>query len=121
MSGNKTIVRIASLCDIKHIRTIIKEIESSAKIRETGINKRSPEVLIRKISEEEAVIAVTANDQWAGFGYLQTWDNGKFVSYCGLIVSPGFRKVGIARAIKVKLVDLSQLKYPLASIFGLTT
>ena len=39
----------------------------------------------------------------------------------GLIVSPKFRKGGLAKAIKKKIFELSRQKYPDAKIFGLTT
>ena len=39
----------------------------------------------------------------------------------GLIVSPNFRKSGLARLIKKKVFELSRTKYPNAKIFGLTT
>jgi hypothetical protein len=38
-----------------------------------------------------------------------------------LIVSPAFRKSGIAKQIKKKIFDLSREKYPDSKIFGLTT
>ena len=39
----------------------------------------------------------------------------------GLIVSPEFRKGGVAKAIKQKIFELSREKYPDAKLFGLTT
>src|SRR5690606_11976024 len=39
----------------------------------------------------------------------------------GLIVNPQFRKVGLAKAIKKRIFELSREKYPKAKIFGLTT
>jgi hypothetical protein len=36
-------------------------------------------------------------------------------------VNPEFRKVGLAKAIKEKIFELSRKKYPDAKIFGLTT
>src|SRR5690606_32610867 len=39
----------------------------------------------------------------------------------GLIVSPDFRGIGVAKAIKHKIFQLSLEKYPEAKIFGLTT
>jgi hypothetical protein len=43
------------------------------------------------------------------------------VANSGLIVSPKFRKGGLAKAIKHKIFELSRTKYPDAKIFGLTT
>ena len=39
----------------------------------------------------------------------------------GLIVSPNFRKSGLAKMIKAEIFELSKKKYPQAKIFGLTT
>jgi hypothetical protein len=43
------------------------------------------------------------------------------VANSGLIVSPHFRKSGLATDIKKKIFELSRSKYPNAKIFGLTT
>jgi len=43
------------------------------------------------------------------------------VANSGLIVSPAFRKTGVATEIKNKIFALSRKKYPNAKIFGLTT
>jgi hypothetical protein len=43
------------------------------------------------------------------------------VANSGLIVSPPFRKSGVAKAIKKRIFDLSREKYPNSKIFGLTT
>ena len=58
---------------------------------------------------------------WAGFCYIETWSHGQFVANSGLIVSPKYRKAGLAHAIKEKIFELSRQKYPKAKIFGLTT
>src|SRR5678816_1755339 len=94
--------------------------ESSAMARGTGIAKRSPEYIAQKIDEGKAVIAVTANDDWVGFCYIETWE-GEYVANSGLIVAPEFRKGGVAKAIKQRIFQLSREKYPDAKIFGLTT
>lgn len=94
--------------------------ESSAKARGTGIAKRTPGYLDQKIDEGKAVIAMTSDGTWVGFCYIETWE-GEYVANSGLIVSPEFRKSGVAKAIKKKVFDLSREKYPEAKIFGLTT
>jgi len=95
--------------------------ERSAKARGTGIAKRSPEYLQQKMNEGKAVIAFSTEGEWAGFCYIETWGHGKYVANSGLIVSPNFRKGGLARLIKRKIFELSRHKYPEAKIFGLTT
>lgn len=94
---------------------------SSAKARGTGIAKRSPEYIEQKMKEGKAVIAFDENNVWAGFCYIETWSHGEYVANSGLIVSPNFRKSGLAKAIKKKIFELSRTKYPDAKIFGLTT
>jgi hypothetical protein len=94
---------------------------SSAKARGTGIAKRSPEYVSQKMIEGKAVIAVTKENQWVGFCYIEAWGHEKFVANSGLIVAPEFRKTGIAKSIKQRIFELSRQKYPDAKIFGLTT
>ena len=100
---------------------ICAEMEASAKARGTGIAKRSPEYLKQKMSEGKAVIAFSDQGEWAGFCYIETWGHGQHVANSGLIVSPHFRKGGLAKLIKRRIFDLSRAKYPDAKIFGLTT
>ena len=94
---------------------------ASAKTRGTGIARRSVEYIQQKMEEGKAVIAVTTDDLWVGFCYIEAWSNAAYVANSGLIVSPVFRKTGIAKKIKKRIFDLSREKYPTAKIFGLTT
>jgi len=100
---------------------IVDEMESSAKARGTGIAKRSPDYIKDKMREGKAVIAFTQDGVWAGFCYIETWSHGEYVANSGLIVSPVFRKSGLAKQIKRKIFDLSRKTYPESKIFGLTT
>jgi len=100
---------------------ICDEMEASAKARGTGIAKRSPEYLKHKMTEGKAVIAFSDKGEWAGFCYIETWGDGQHVANSGLIVSPNFRKGGLAKLIKRRIFDLSRVAYPEAKIFGLTT
>jgi hypothetical protein len=100
---------------------ITAEMAESAKARGTGIAKRSPEYIEKKIDEGKAVIAVTADGTWVGFCYIEAWGHGKFVANSGLIVSPAFRGTGVASEIKAKTFELSRLRFPESKIFGLTT
>ena len=94
---------------------------SSAKARGTGIAKRSPEYVEQKIIEGKSVIAVTTDGAWVGFCYIEVWEHNKFVANSGLIVSPPYRKTGVAKSIKKRIFELSREKYPDSKIFGLTT
>ena len=99
---------------------ICDEMENSAKLRGTGIAKRTPEYIQKKMQEGKAVIAFSDDGLWAGFCYIETW-TGEFVANSGLIVNPRYRKFGLARDIKHAIFSLSRKKYPEAKIFGLTT
>lgn len=114
-------VIIADASHLHFAETICLEMESSAQARGTGIAKRSPDYIRQKIEEGKAVIALTAQGDWAGFCYIETWSHGQYVANSGLIVAPPYRKSGLARLIKRRIFDLSRQKYPEAKIFGLTT
>lgn len=115
------IVRVATEKDGQFAKIITDEMEASAKVRGTGIAKRSPAAIIEKIREGKAVIAVTTANTWVGFSYIEIWANGEFVSNSGLIVNPLFRERGVASAIKQRIFKLSKKKYPTAKIFSITT
>jgi predicted RNA-binding protein with PUA domain len=97
---NNIIIKVADSNDIKYAVTITNEMENSAKARGTGIAKRSPDYIEKKILEGKAVIAVTADGTWVGFCYIEAWGHDQFVANSGLIVSPPFRKSGVAKQIK---------------------
>ena len=120
VDNQNIIIRVATPEDKVYATTITDEMESSAMARGTGIAKRSPEYIEQKIDEGKAVIAVTPDGTWVGFCYIETWE-GEYVANSGLIVSPEFRKSGVAKAIKHRVFQLSREKYPEAKIFGLTT
>lgn len=100
---------------------IVEEMESSARVRGTGIAKRSPEYIAKKMMENEAVIALSPDGSFVGFCYIEKWSHGKYVANSGLIVHPDYRMHGAAKAIKQEIFNLSRIKYPDAKIFGLTT
>lgn len=114
-------ILVAGVQHVGFAQTIVDEMEASAKVRGTGIAKRSPEYVANKMLEGKAVIALHKDGTWAGFCYIETWSHGEFVANSGLIVNPIYRKAGLAKAIKFKIFELSRTKYPNAKIFGLTT
>lgn len=95
-------------------------IESSAKIRGTGIARRDVGYINQKIDSGHAIVAVN-DDQLAGFCYIEIWDHGRYVANSGLVVHPSYRNLGLARKIKTKSFELARKKYPHAKIFGITT
>ncbi len=114
-------ILVASAKHADYAPQICEEMAESAKARGTGIAQRSPEYVADKMLEGKAVIALHKDGTWAGFCYIETWSHGDFVANSGLIVSPQFRKVGLAKAIKERIFELSRSKYPEAKLFGLTT
>lgn len=114
-------IQVATAQHVDFAQQICDEMAESAKARGTGIAQRSPEYVANKMLEGKAVIAFHKDGTWAGFCYIETWSHGDFVANSGLIVSPQFRKEGLAKAIKESIFKLSRSKYPNAKIFGLTT
>lgn len=121
MENQDIIIRAANYADTEYATIITDEMESSAKARGTGIAKRSPEYVALKMEEGKAVIALTKRGEWVGFCYIEAWGDEQYVANSGLIVSPAFRKTGVAKKIKEAIFKLSRQKYPKAKIFGLTT
>ncbi|RZK43879.1 MAG: GNAT family N-acetyltransferase [Pedobacter sp.] len=121
MNIDEFIVQVAIAEHRVFAEEIVTEMAESAKARGTGIAKRSPEYIAGKMEEGKAVIAFHKDGSWAGFCYIETWSHGQFVANSGLIVSPKYRKAGLAHAIKEAVFKLSRTLYPKAKIFGLTT
>ena len=99
---SKISVQIAGAQHLHLAEAICTEMEESAKVRGTGIAKRDPDYIRKKMNEGKAIVAVTDDGRFAGFCYIETWGHGKYVSNSGLIVVPEFRKYGLATKIKAK-------------------
>ena len=113
-------IAIANESHIKYAQVISQTISESAKVRGTGIAKRSVEYIIQRLVNGNAVIALDG-DKFAGFCYIEVWGHKKFVANSGLIVHPDYRKMGLAKKIKRAIFELSRKKFPDAKIFGITT
>lgn len=113
-------IAIAGEEHIGFVDEILDTISRAAKIRGTGIAKRSPEYVKQKMLEHKAVVAV-CNGRFAGFSYIESWSNKQFVANSGLIVADEFRGIGLAKHIKRKIFELSRERFPKAKIFSLTT
>lgn len=111
---------IANTSHATYAQVICDTIEKAAEKRGTGIAKRSPNYIISKLTQGNAVIALDG-DQFAGFCYIESWEHGKFVANSGLIVHPNYRGIGLAKKIKAHVFELSRTKYPTAKIFSITT
>ncbi len=121
MKENEFVVTQATEQHTNYAEQICDEMAESAKARGTGIAKRTPDYIVKKMLEGKAVIALHTDGTWAGFCYIETWSHGTFVANSGLIVNPQYRNRGLAKMIKKAVFELSRLKYPEAKIFGLTT
>ena len=111
---------VANESHFKYAQTICDTIDESAKVRGTGIAKRTPEYIQKKLSNGNAILALDG-DKFAGFCYIEVWGHEKFVANSGLIVHPDYRGQGLAKRIKAKVFELSRKKFPDAKIFGITT
>ncbi|MFC4221042.1 GNAT family N-acetyltransferase [Flagellimonas marina] len=111
---------IANESHFKYAQIICDTIADSAKVRGTGIAKRTPEYIMKRLQNGNAVIALDG-DTFAGFCYIEVWGNKDFVANSGLIVHPDYRNQGLAKKIKKAIFELSRKKFPDAKIFGITT
>ena len=114
------ILRVAQAADAYYVDTLCQWYEESARTRGVGIAKRDPAYLAHKMAKGDAVIAFV-DEQLAGFCYIETFEDAKFVVNSGLIVNTVLRQEGLGRAIKNRVFELSRTKYPAAKIFGITT
>ncbi|MDL2223499.1 GNAT family N-acetyltransferase [Bacteroidales bacterium OttesenSCG-928-M11] len=117
---NKIEVLIANESHTPYVPLILKTIEDAAKIRGTGIAKRTAEYVEQKMREGKAIIAFI-DEEFAGFCYIETWGNKQYVANSGLIVVDRFRGHGLAKKIKEHSFKLSRERYPEAKLFGLTS
>lgn len=115
------IIRKAQTTDAKYVYIILKQMAASAIQRGSGIAYRTVESILQKMDAGKAIIAVTADGTWVGFSYIESWQDGKFVSNSGMIVSPDFRNKGVAKAIKQQTFNLSREMYPNADVFSITS
>ncbi len=111
---------IATNKHLKYADIISETIDISAQDRGTGIAKRTPDYILTKIKNGNAVIALDG-EEFAGFCYIETFSNKSYVVHSGLIVHFDYRKQGLAKKIKAKVFDYSKKKYPKAKVFGITT
>ena len=113
-------VQVADTSHLKYVDTILATIEAAAKVRGTGIARRNPAYVAKKMEEGKAIIALHG-EEFAGFCYIEAWSDKHFVANSGLIVVDKFRGHGLAKRIKRTAFELSRKRYPEAKLFGLTT
>ena len=113
-------VMVADASHEMYVDTILETITAAAKVRGTGIAKRTHEYVAQKMKEGKAIIAL-CGDEFAGFCYIESWGNKEYVANSGLIVVEKFRGQGLAKRIKQAAFTLSRLRWPNAKLFGLTS
>ncbi|MEQ8239903.1 MAG: GNAT family N-acetyltransferase, partial [Cyclobacteriaceae bacterium] len=67
---NSFIIEVANSRHFNYAEEICNLIETSAKERGTGIAKRSPDYVRKKMEEGKAIIATNKSDILAGFCYI---------------------------------------------------
>ncbi len=117
---SEIVVMVAGEEHLRYVDEINDTIEKASLERGTGIARRTHEYIATKISEGKAIIALHG-EKFAGFCYIETWNDAKYVANSGLIVHWDYRGHGLARSIKMRAFELSRKKYPNAKLFGLTT
>ncbi|MBR5652928.1 MAG: GNAT family N-acetyltransferase [Prevotella sp.] len=113
-------VVVADSSHERYIDTILTTIAEAAKVRGTGIARRTHAYIAMKMQEAKAVIALDG-DRFAGFSYIETWGNKHYVTTSGLIVHPDYRGLGVAKRIKDLTFSLARTRWPHAKIFSLTS
>lgn len=113
-------IQVAKRIHVSYANTISETITSSAQVRGTGIARRTPEYIQKKIESGDAIIALDG-EKFAGFCYIEAWGHEKYVAHSGLIVAPEYRGIGLAKKIKTQIFKYTQQKYPTSKIFGITT
>lgn len=104
----------------KYVDTILDTITAAAKVRGSGIAKRTHEYLAAKMRERKAILALK-DEEFAGFCYIESWEDKHYVANSGLIVVEKFRGHHLATRIKEVAFTLSRLRWPHAKLFGLTS
>ena len=120
MNKEDITVMVADASHEKYVDTILDTIEKAAKVRGTGIAKRTHEYVATKMKEAKAVIALYG-EEFVGFSYIETWGNKQYVTTSGLIVDLKFRGLGVAKRIKDLTFTLARTRWPHAKIFSLTS
>ena len=95
-------IEVASEKHLPYVDEILKTIEDAAKVRGTGISKRNPEYVKKKMLEGKAIIAMRGSE-FVGFCYIESWGHEKFVANWGLVGKAEYGGDGLAERIKRKV------------------
>ena len=113
-------VRLANSNDSIYALKISEAYAESARVRGMGIAFRAESYITKKMVDGDSVVAFV-DEQLAGFCYIETFENKKYVSNSGLIILPEYRELGLAKRVKRRIFNLSRAKYPNSKIFSITT
>lgn len=113
-------ISVATEAHLPYAKDVVQALEDASKSKGTGLATRSLEYIESKIREGKAVIALY-REAFAGFCYIESWEEKRYVATSGLIVLPQYRGHGLAAAIKKEAFHLARRKFPTAKMFGLTT
>ncbi len=88
-------ILIASKKHIKYANIISETIESSAKARDTGIALRTPDYIVKKIENKNAIICLDG-DKFVGFCYIEITERGGVIVYgrSDTVLNPGGVRIG---------------------------
>ena len=114
-------VEFATAEHLPYVKDIVDALDYASQVKGTGLARRSAEYITDKVNQGKAVIAITNYGEFAGFCYVESWEDKKFVANSGLIVVDKFRGMGLAKSIKSKAFELSRKLFPQSKLFGLTT
>lgn len=109
------IARPADVAWIAQIQGLIREAHEAGAI----IALRSSDYLAHAIRDRRAVVVVR-HGTLVGFATAHPWESERYVSHSAMVVSPELRGRGLARRMKIALVELSRKRWPNAAILSLT-
>ena len=111
----------ASDCHVGYAEEISSLLAASAKERGIGRGGRPTPYLAEKMRQGHAIIAIDEKQNFAGFSFIDVWQNDEFVANAGFIVANQFRGQLLGRHIKIAAFKLARQLYPDAKVFGITT
>ena len=121
MSADSLAVVPANSTHVGFAGSIAAAIDAEVERGTVGMARRPPPLIAAIMREARGVLALRTPTDWAGFAYVQAWDDERLVSTSGLIVREPYRRLGVARRLKVAALERAKVLYPDATVFGLST